>query len=66
VAAERPALRPVGLELAGEHAHGHAGVAVVAIGAVGECPRAAEARGDQRAVGLGVDQVARRGGAAAT
>src|SRR6185312_5024219 len=61
VARERAALRARGLELPGHHPHGEARMAVVAIGAVRERAAAAEARGDQRAVGFRVDEVAGRG-----
>src|SRR5260221_2158665 len=54
-------LTAVGREFIDDHAHRHAGAAVVAIRAIGEGAAAAKAGGDQMAVGGGIDQVAGRG-----
>ncbi len=61
VAGSRAALRARGLELGDDDAHRHARMAMVAVGPVGEGAAAAEARGDERAVRVGVDEIARRG-----
>src|SRR5207253_2665106 len=61
VAGGRAPLRARGLELGDDDAHRHARMAMVAVGPVGEGAAAAEARGDERAVGVGVDEIARRG-----
>src|ERR1700674_357871 len=61
VARDGAALRARGLELGGDHAHRHARVAVVAVGTVGEGTTAAKSRRDERAVGVGVDEIAGRG-----
>ena len=51
----------VGLNVCDRHAQRHAGAAAVAVGPVGEHAAAPEAVGDQPRIGVGVDQVARRG-----
>jgi hypothetical protein len=55
------ALAAGGPEAGHRHAQRLAGAAAVAVGPVGEHAAAAEAAGDERRVGLGVDQVAGRG-----
>jgi hypothetical protein len=56
-----PALAAVGLEALHRDAQRHAGLALVAMGAVGEQAAAAEAAGHQGGIGFSVDQVAGRG-----
>jgi hypothetical protein len=55
------ALAAVGPEVGHPHAHRHAGVAAVAVGAVGEHAAAPEALAHQVGIGAGADQVAGRG-----
>ncbi|KAG0732144.1 hypothetical protein G6F57_018120 [Rhizopus arrhizus] len=61
VVAPGAALAAVGRKPGGIHAHGHTGLAVVAMGAVGEQPATAKALLDQLRVRARVDQMAGRG-----
>ena len=56
-----PALAAVGFKSVDRHPQGHAGLAALAVGPVGEHAAAPEAVGYQARIDVGVDQVAGRG-----
>ena len=61
MAGQRASLTAIRLELPSEDAQRHAGLATIAIGAVGEHAAAPESIENEAGVGVVVDQVARRG-----